>query len=344
VQRAGLQNRYCIYIQLLCFCPALFEAALEGGLQMKKVIVLGTGGTIAGTSATAADNIGYTAAQVGVAQLVQAVPALAGVPIEVQQVAQVDSKDMTHAVWRALAHAVQQALQRADVQGVVVTHGTDTLEETAYLLHRVLAPAKPVVLTAAMRPASSSQADGPHNLLDAVTVARIEGAHGVVACANGAIWPGAEVRKTHTYRLDAFTAGDAGPIGWVEEGAVRRLREWPGGEPLGLQCLDTEVWPDVQIVMSHAGADGRMVDWLVQAGVQGIVVAATGNGTIHREIEAALLQARARGVELLRATRVGAGVVLETADAICPGAGSLTPGQARVELLLQLLERQVAAQ
>src|SRR5512139_1935809 len=111
----------------------------------RTIVVLGTGGTIAGTAASTGDNVGYTAAQIGVAQLVSAVPALRAVALECEQVAQVDSKDMGFAVWRSLALRVQHHLAREEVGGVVVTHGTDTLEETAHFLQRVLAPAKPVV-------------------------------------------------------------------------------------------------------------------------------------------------------------------------------------------------------
>ena len=143
------------------------------------IVILGTGGTIAGSG----DDVGYTAGQVGVPQLVAAVPALASRALEAEQVAQVDSKNMSHAIWQALAQRVAHHLARPEVAGVVITHGTDTLEETAYFLHRVLAPGKPVVLTAAMRPSTSLQADGPQNLLDAVTLAGWSGAGGVLAGA-----------------------------------------------------------------------------------------------------------------------------------------------------------------
>jgi L-asparaginase len=306
------------------------------------VLVLGTGGTIAGSAAEADDHVGYTAGQIGVAQLLAAVPALRGVPLVAEQVAQIDSKDMSHAVWRRLAQRIDAALRDDGVQGIVVTHGTDTLEETAYLLQRVLAPAKPVVMTAAMRPATALAPDGPQNLADAVTLAREPGVRGVVVAAQGAVWSPLEVRKTHSYRLDAFGAGDAGPLAWIEQGRVRRLRDWPAGEALGVDVLAAEVWPDVQIVTSHAGADARVVDWLVEAGVQGLVVAATGNGTVHQELAVALLRAQARGVAVLRATRVGAGQVIaapgeDDPAGTLPGAGGLTPVQARVELLLQRL-------
>jgi L-asparaginase len=307
------------------------------------VLVLGTGGTIAGSAADADDHVGYTAGQIGVAQLLSAVPALRGVPLVAEQVAQLDSKDMTHAVWRRLAQRIDAALRDEGVQGIVVT-----LEETAYLLQRVLAPHKPVVVTAAMRPASALAPDGPQNLADAVMLAREPGVKGVVVAVQGAVWSALEVRKTHSYRLDAFGAGDAGPVAWIEQGRVRRLRDWPGGEALGVAVLAAEVWPDVQIVTSHAGADGRVVDWLVEAGVQGLVVAATGNGTVHQELAVALLRAQARGVAVLRATRVGAGQVIapegeDDPAGTLPGAGALTPVQARVELLLQRLRARQGA-
>ncbi|MEP7101661.1 MAG: asparaginase, partial [Burkholderiales bacterium] len=225
------------------------------------VVVLGTGGTIAGTAARAGDNVGYTAAQLGAAQLVAAIPALAGAPIEVEQVAQIDSKDMGFAVWRALAVGVSKHLERPEVAGIVITHGTDTLEETAYFLQRVLAPIKPVVLVAAMRPATSLQADGPQNLLDAMVVAREPGARGVVAVLAGQVHSALDVRKLHTYRLDAFGSGDAGVIAQLEEGRLRRHREWPAGAGVGLARLprEGEPWPVVEIVTSHAEARGTLV-------------------------------------------------------------------------------------
>lgn len=313
-------------------------------VSARRIVVLGTGGTIAGTADHAEDNVGYTAGQVAVAQLLAAVPALRrrceeGWAIESEQVAQIDSKDMGHAVWRRLAERVQVHLDRPEVDGIVVTHGTDTLEETSYLLQRVLAPGKPVVLTAAMRPASAAQPDGPQNLADAVTVAGLPGACGVVAVLAGKVWMGTEVRKVHPYRPDAFDAGDAGPLAHVEEQRVRQLRAWPTGVSLGLQVLAADIWPEVQIIMSHAGADSRMVDLLMEAGVQGLVVAATGNGTVHHDLLSALLRAQSAGVAVVRALRGGGGCIVPTGHDLVPDAGALTAGQARVEILLRLLSR-----
>lgn len=308
-------------------------------MQQQRVVILGTGGTIAGTAADAADNVGYTAGQLSVEALVGAVPALSAAALECEQVAQLDSKDMTHAVWQRLAQRAAHHLARAEVAGVVVTHGTDTLEETAWFLHRVLAPGKPLVLTAAMRPATALQADGPQNLLDAVMLARAPQACGVVAVLAGRVHAAADVVKRHPYRIDAFDSGDAGPVAAVEEGVLRPFRPWPAAVALGLERIARDVarWPRVEIVTSHAGASGAIVDALVAQGVDGIVVAGTGNGTVHDALAAALRDAQAAGVKVLRATRcIGGAVVGGAADEL-QSAGALSPVKARVELLLELL-------
>ncbi len=303
------------------------------------VVILGTGGTIAGASSVAGDNVGYTAAQRSVADLLAAVPPLAGTPVEAEQVAQLDSKDMDAATWQALARAVARHLARPAVQGIVVTHGTDTLEETAWLLQQVLAPAKPVVLVAAMRPATALAADGPQNLLDAVAVARTPGARGVVAVLAGQVHAADRVRKVHTYRTDAFSSGDAGPLGVVEEGVLRRFADWPAGVALGLDVLDTDPaqWPWVEIVTSHAGARGDAVRALVAAGVQGLVVAGTGNGSVHRALQQALDEARASGLPVWLCSRCAGGVLVPAPGAAPSPAAALSPWQARLALQLQLL-------
>ena len=302
-----------------------------------KVVILGTGGTIAGTAARPDDAVGYSAAQLGIAHLVAAVPALQASDFECEQVSQLDSKDMDVATWQRLAARAAHHLARDNVAGVVVAHGTDTLEETAYLLHRVLAGDKPLVLTAAMRPATSIAADGPANLLDAVTTAHDARARGVLVVMAGRVWAGAEVRKVHSYRVDAFDAGDAGALALIEEGALRWLREAPRDEVLGLARIAREAaqWPRVEIVTSHAGASGALVDALLAQGVDGIVAAGTGNGTLHRDLEAALLRVQSAGVQVLRCTRCAAGPVI--GQTLLRSAGTLSPVQARVELLLQLL-------
>lgn len=312
-------------------------ASIEG-----MVVVLGTGGTIAGTADSATDSVGYRAASLGVDALVAAVPPLAGWPIECQQLAQVDSKDMSLALWLQLLGALRQQLQRPEVAGVVVTHGTDTLEETAYFLHRVLAPDKPVLLTAAMRPATSLQADGPQNLLDAVTLARSGAAAGVRVVLGARVYAAAELRKLHPWRIDAFGAGDAGVLGCMQDGMLQGFRDPP---PAALHAAadalpgESEAWPQVEIVTSHAGASGTAIDALVAAGVQGIVIAGTGNGSVHEQLLQAAQRAVAAGVPVVRASRCLLGGVYGAPAGALPSYGALTPWQARIELMLDLLAR-----
>ncbi len=304
-----------------------------------RLVVLATGGTIAGRAASAQDNVGYRSAQLGVADLLQAVPGADAPAVEGEQLAQLDSKDMDAATWQRLIGRVAHHLARPEVRGLVITHGTDTLEETAWLLQRVLAPLKPVVITAAMRPATSLQADGPQNLADALVVAAAEGAAGVLVVLAGRVLSAADVRKVHSWRLDAFDAGDAGPVAAIEQGRLRVWRPWPAGHALGLARTagDPAAWPWVEIVTSHAGARGAAVDALAAAGVRGLVVAGTGNGTVHQALAQALERAQAGGVTVRLVTRCAAGPVVAGPDHRWPVLATLSPAQARVELMLELM-------
>lgn len=305
----------------------------------EKIVVLGTGGTIAGRSASPGDHLGYRAGEVGIEELLRGVPALAGTRIEAEQVANIDSKDMRFDVWLALARRCAHWLAQDDVGGIVVTHGTDTLEETAFFLDAVLAPPKPVVVTGAMRPASAAQPDGPQNIADAVAVAATRGARGVVVAFAGQLHSAADVTKVHSHALDAFSSGPGGPLGVIEAGRVRLLADWPAGRPLrtagNLPPVDR--WPTVEIVMNYAGARGATVEALVAQGVRGIVVAGTGNGSLHEDLEAALLDAQRQGVGVRRASRCPFGGILAHSGDRLPHAGSLSPVKARVAMLLELM-------
>ncbi len=312
---------------------------MQNKIQEDVVVILGTGGTIAGTATDAADNVGYTAAQLGVAQLIAAVPPLATRRLETEQVAQLDSKDMDFATWQLLAAAVARHLARPEVSGLVITHGTDTLEETAYFLQRVLVPVKPVVITAAMRPATALQTDGPQNLLDAVALAADGKTGGVMVAFAGKIHAAERVRKVHSYRVDAFASAEGGPLGLIEEGRLRWLAKPVAPESalgLGRVSRPAQQWPRVQIVINHVGADGAIVRALLAQGVDGLVVAGTGNGTLSVALEEALRAAQVQGVKVLRSTRCDAGPVTASEEAL-PSAGALSPVKARISLILDLL-------
>ena len=313
-------------------------------MNNKKIVILGTGGTIAGTASDATNNIDYTAAQVGITELVVSIHGL-NADVETEQVAQIDSKDMSFEVWTVLANRVQYHLGRDDVLGVVITHGTDTLEETAHFLQSVLNPAKPVVLTCAMRPASALVPDGPQNILDAMAVVRHLGARGVVVVCSGVVHGAQDVQKIHTYQLNAFGSGDAGAVGYVEENSLRLVRSWPQNqEKWAQQAIENiailsrvKYWPRVEILMNYAGANGALVDMLVAQGVHGLVVAGTGNGTLHLSLQEALLKAHAQGIHIIRSTRCAQGRVIERSDDSFPTSNGLSPVKARIDLMLRLM-------
>ncbi len=340
----------CHFIQ-----PCLFVQYFVGrgmNVNSPKVVVLGTGGTIVGVGA-GPHALSYQAAQLGVAQVVDFVksvsPDLMLIPIETRQVAQVDSKDMDWPVWQALGRALQAELSRPEVGAIVITHGTDTLEEAAFLLHCLLNVNKPVVLTAAMRPATSHEADGPGNLRDALRVAHVAALrqhHGVVVVMAGQVWPARSVRKVQTQQIDAFDGGGCEALARVHaSGEVIEFHAWPAGGGGGWDCLEQDLPARVEIVTSHAGSDGRVVDALLAFQtkpsqvdpVQGLVVAGTGHGTIHQGLTQALQRAEQSGIKVLRSTRVAQGGVEYRDGDLWPAAGMLTPAQARVALMLELM-------
>lgn len=305
---------------------------------MPHVLILGTGGTIAGTASDPGRSWVYRAAQLSVEQLVSAVPELAGIALATQQVAQIDSKDMGWATWQALGQAIEAAMADEAVSAIVITHGTDTLEETACLLHALHDGRKPIVLTAAMRPATAPDADGPGNLALAVQVARAaaqRGEGGVAVALAGRTWSALDVRKAHSHAIDAFDGGGAEPLG--------EHARWPQPQARGWRLLRYASPPRVEIVTSHADADGWLVDAALahaQASgtrLDGLVVACTGHGTLHEQLEAALRRAQNAGVTVWRSSRVARGGVHPREGDAWPAAGNGTPAQARVRLLLELL-------
>ena len=293
--------------------------------KTKKIVVLATGGTIAGLANDAAKPQNYTAGQVHVADLLHGVSA-DGVELVTEQVAQIDSKDMSYAVWQSLLGCVAHWVAQDDVQGVVITHGTDTLEETAYFLQTVLQPTKPVAMTCAMLPANAPDSDGPGNLKDALSWVQQPNAAGVSVVCAGQVHAGNAVQKSHSCQRNPFTS----KAGVTHPAALH--------VPTLAQVLACTDWPRVELVQNHAGADGRLVRAsMAHDAPQGWVVAGTGNGTLHHELEAALLDAQKQGAQVLRASRCAQGGVQSREADVLPHAGGLTAVQARVALLLHLV-------
>ncbi|WP_347554107.1 asparaginase [Robbsia sp. KACC 23696] len=308
--------------------------------SLPRIALLTTGGTIAGAAASESDSLRYAAGALGGDALLRAVPALARIAqIETIAVAAIDSKDADPAFWCALTETVRATRARDDIDGIVITHGTDTLEESAYWLDLMLAAGKPVVLTAAMRPATALSADGPANLFDAVTLAGDTSARdlGVLVTLQNRIHAARDIVKVSSHALDAFASPAGGPLGWVQDGRVGWLRrrhlasltardetgstpssplrqtlfgEVPSGASgdrlearLHVRRLQPSDLPDVEVVVQYGGASPHLIDALLTHGVRGIVVAGTGNGTVNAALMAAMQRAVAAGVIVIRSSR-----------------------------------------
>lgn len=332
--------------------------------QHRRVLALfATGGTIAGIAQDTQSHVQYQAAALPVTALLDAVPALQHLPAEIraEQLLAKDSKDLDPEDWLRIAQAVDQALLEPDVAGVVITHGTDTLEETAWFLHRTLRPSrKPVVLVSAMRPATALGADGPQNLLDACCVA-LSQVTGVVCVAAGEVHRAETVQKLQPYRIPAFGSGECGPMAWVEEGRIA----WPAyaagaihnsatATTIGATSNDTAGSlvsrgryngllnpglqtppPAVAWITSHAGFDARLVQALQAAGFAGVVVAGTGNASLHHALETALDAVAASGMATAITSRCAQGHIVVPAPSR-HRHWALPAAKARIELLMEL--------
>lgn len=293
--------------------------------KTKKIVVLATGGTIAGLAIDAAQPQNYFAGQVAIQELVGDVNPK-DIELLTEQVAQIDSKDMTFQVWQTLLGRLSHWLAQEDVHGVVITHGTDTLEETAYFLDTVLKPQKPVAITCAMLPANAPDSDGPANLRESFEWVQQGHAHGVVVVCAGHVHRGDAVQKTNSQERNPFTSQP-------ELKGPSNLKR-----PSVAQVLACTRWPRVEIVMNHAAADGRLVRAMsTHDAPHGWVVAGTGNGTLSHDLEAELLEAQRKGSCVLRTSRCAWGGVQSRLADTLPHAGSLTAVQARVALVLHLI-------
>lgn len=308
-------------------------------MRKPRIVVIGTGGTIASSAGTASEARRYEVA-FGVDELLAAVPDLAGLaeityqqPLNVDS-SQIDSDDLLH-----IGKAVEAALMAKDVDGVVITHGTDTMEETAFFLHLVQQSAKPVVMTGAMRPATALGAEGPMNLYDAVVAAcapQVAGL-GVVVVMGGAIFSARDVMKRDSGAICALEGGKYGQLGEVAGDKVI-LNHRPA-RPHGLFSLaGLGKLAQVDILFDHQGAGDWLAKAALQAGAQGLVIAGTGNGSLSKGSRAGAEFARLANIPVVRASRTGQGYVSAQADGLIHAA-SLPPQKARVLLMLALTQK-----
>ena len=346
--RFGVQRPLACVV-LLTIVGAVPTSFTEGRETQERdlppVMILATGGTIAGVAPSPTD-AAYRPSQLSVDVLIEAVPQIQHLAdVRGEQVAQIASQDMNDDVWLRLAKRVNGLLASDDVDGIVVTHGTDTMEETAYFLHLVVRSAKPVVLTGALRPSTALGADGSLNLYNAVSVAADPEAsgRGVLVVMNDDIHGAREVTKSHVVDVQTFVSPDKGLVGQSTYGENRYF-----GKPGTRHTKESEFsidglekLPRVDIVYAHAGMDARIIDACVSSGAEGIVVAGTGNGNMAKSAIDALAGAVKKGVVVVRSTRCWTGTVgrnIEIDDDTLGfiAAADLNPQKARVLLKLAL--------
>ena len=337
----------CILLAPRPIAPVHLEAQ-----ALPTIAVLATGGTIAGAAATDVQ-AGYTSGQVGVEQLIAAVPqARKLATLKGEQIANIGSQDMNDEVWLKLAGRINALAAMPDIAGIVITHGTDTIEETAYFLNLVVKTRKPVVLTAAMRPATALSADGPLNFFNAVAVAANKDAagKGVLVVINDWIHGASSLTKTSTTAVQTFLSPLSGLIGTVAYGKAEFNRG-----PLGRHTMDSEfslqgvtALPRVDIIMAYENMDGALIDAAAAAGAKGLVIAGVGNGNLTQAAVNALAAQARKGIVCVRASRVTVGRVernVELDDDKLGFVASLdkNPQKSRVLLRLALLESSTAA-
>ncbi|MHC4219182.1 MAG: type II asparaginase [Planctomycetota bacterium] len=330
---------------VLAVALLLQTAAIAHAETLPSVVILATGGTIAGAAKTETE-AGYKSGQVGVEVLLEAVPELERVARATgEQVANVGSQNMSDEVWLKLANRINTLLAKPDVDAVVITHGTDTMEETAYFLSLVVRSKKPVVMTGSMRPSTALSADGPLNIFNAVAVAADPDAkgRGVMVVANDEIHAARAIIKSNTTEVSTFYSDDHGLIGTVRYGDALFFRS-----PYTRHTADSEFsvegmteLPRVDIIAIYEDVPGDLITAAAKAGAKGIVTAGVGNGNMTDAAVDALAAAVKQGVVCVRSSRVQTGFVgrnIEIDDDALGFVASyeLSPHKARILLRLAL--------
>ncbi|TCP94740.1 L-asparaginase [Cricetibacter osteomyelitidis] len=320
-----------------------FAVAAQNNLP--NITILATGGTIAGSGKSAVDSA-YKAGQLTIDTLIEAVPEMQQIAnIKGEQIVKIGSQDMSDDVWLKLTKAINQ--QCANTNGFVITHGTDTMEETAYFLDLTVKCEKPVVLVGAMRPATEKSADGPLNLYNAVVVAadKKSAGRGVLVAMNGEVLGARDVTKTSTTAVQTFDSPNFGSLGYIHNSKVDYERSPESkhtvNTPFNVDNLNE--LPKVGIVYAYANMPTEPLKSLLDAGYQGIVTAGVGNGNVNAANFALLEQAAQNGVAVVRSSRVPTGYTTRDAEVDdskygFSASGTLNPQKARVLLQLALTQ------
>jgi len=342
-----------LVILLVVIAAGQSPSALAQAKKLPHIVILATGGTIAG-SADSKTSVGYTSGAVTVDALISAVPTLKDIArITGEQISSIGSQDMSDAVWLKLANRLNEVLAADTVDGVVITHGTDTMEETAYFLHLVVKSAKPVVLTGSMRPSTALSADGPLNIFNAVAIAGDPAAtgRGVLVAANDDIHSAKDITKTNTTSVQTFMSPQYGLIGTTLYGKQTFFRV-----PYRKHTTTSEfsvkgvaAMPRVDVIYACADMSADLIDAAVKMGAKGIVVAGVGDGNMTTPALDALSRAAKAGVICVRSSRVATGRTWRNSEVNDDkmgfvASGELNPAKARVLLKLALMKTKDLAQ
>jgi len=291
---------------------AMFLSLSAYAQDKPNIYILATGGTIAGQGASAVSS-GYKAGSITVEQLLGAVPSIKDVAnISAEQVANIGSQDMNDTVWLKLSKRINELLMRSDVDGIVVTHGTDTQEETAYFLNLTVKSDKPVILVGSMRPSTAISADGPRNIYNAVAtaVSPLSKGRGVMVVMDDKILGADDLAKTNTLSVGTFQNPNYGPLGIVYNGKPIYSRYSVKRHTVNSEfdITNITVLPRVEIILSYSNATSLFVDAAVNAGVKGIVTAGVGNGNMTTDMQNALENAvKQRDIAVVRSSRIMTG-------------------------------------
>lgn len=311
-----------------------------------KILILGTGGTIAGFADNANKTVGYHSGQIGINEIIKTIPGLNNVAdIRCEQVFNLSSRLMTPLDWLKLSRDIENALASSDVDGVVVTHGTNTMEETAYFMHLTVHSLKPIVFTGAMRPFTSLSSDGPMNIYQSVCVAAdpISVGKGVLVVMNDKIFSARNVTKTNTTNLDTMSSPNSGILGVVENGKVYYFSDirTKHTQFSDFYLKSIENLPKVDVVYNYAGAGNEAVTAFIENGSKGIVSTGFGDGAFSAAILEKMKTVVKSGIPVVRASRTDSGIVIMDGDEKDTENGfmvsyDLNPQKARILLMLGL--------
>lgn len=318
--------------------------------MLKKVVLFTLGGTISAKGKDQLDLKDYTSGLVEGTELLQQIPNINELAnIHTVSIDHVSSTQINEHHWVMLKEQIEYYLKEENFDGAVITHGTNTIEETAYFLHLTVNSNKPIVLVGAQRPVSAISTDVHLNLLNAIQVASSNHAkgYGVIVLLNNELHSARDVTKGQTYRLDAFHSGDFGALGIIDGDHTVQFYRKPVrchtiSSDFSTLPLQANQFPNVEIVYSYAGAKEHLINYITNSGkYDGIVVAGTGAGRFSKVEETALQKARAKGLHVVRSSRVGSGRVVDIDPYdLLKGISSdnLLPQKARILLMLALLK------